>query len=102
METSKIAVGDICTFKLSSGEEVVAKVVENNGDSIVLSEPLSVAPGQKGLGLVTSMFTHSIGNPVTLNTKNVAMFGQTDESVKTSYIEVTTGLQLPNKKVLMG
>ena len=53
-----LEVGKVYTFKLNSGEEVVAKYTcEVIGNYIAVSEPVSIAPGPQGMGLVPSMFT---------------------------------------------
>lgn len=98
-----LAIDTIYTFKLNSGEELVAKVVELHDAYIVISEPVSIGPSPNGgLGLVPSMFTYNNRENVRLNTSSIALVAATDENVKTKYIEATTGLQVPNKKVILG
>jgi hypothetical protein len=94
---------EIYTFKLNSGEELIAKVLEINDSHLTISEPVSIGPGpQGGLGLVPSLFTYNNRENVRLNTSSLALVAQTDDNVKTKYIEATTGLQVPGKKVLLG
>lgn len=95
-------VNEIYTFKLTSGEEVVAKVLKVDGDFISLHDPVSVAPGQHGLGLMASMFTADPKADAILNTKNVTIYAPTDSGVKAKYIEATTGLVVPDKKLILG
>jgi hypothetical protein len=95
-------VGQVYTFKLNSGEELIAKIVEITRDNLIIEEPVSVAPSQKGIGLVPSMFTGEPGAKVTLNTNSVAFYTTTEDSVKMKYIEATTGIQLPEKKLILG
>lgn len=97
-----IKVGEVYTFKLTSGEEVVARVeaVENN--YVLLHDPVSVAPGPQGLGLIASLFTANPKAETRLNTNSVTIHALTDESVKSKYIEATTGLVVPDKKIIMG
>ena len=98
-----IAVGKVYTFKLNSGEELVAKVVSANDNLIGLEEPVSIAPGpQGGMGLVPSMFTADLSQYITLNTNSVSMYGETDDSVKNKYLEATTGIKVPDKKIILG
>jgi hypothetical protein len=98
----KYEVDEIYSFKLNSGEELVAKVVNVDDNTITISDPVSIAPTQQGMGLVPSMFTSEQHGNVQLNTNSVALSGNTDESVKTKYIQATTGLTVPDKKVIMG
>ena len=97
-----IKIGEIYTFKLTSGEEVVAKVLKIDGDLISLHDPVSVAPGPQGLGLMASMFTADPKADAVLNVTNVTIYAPTDSSVKAKYIEATTGLVVPDKKLILG
>lgn len=98
-----LEVGKVYTFKLNSGEEVVAKMTaECVGNYIAVSEPVSIAPGPQGMGLVPSMFTADPAQSVTINTNSIAMYSETEDSVKMKYIEATTGIKVPDKKIIMG
>jgi hypothetical protein len=97
-----ITIGEVWTFKLTSGEEVIGKVTAVEEHLISLKDPVSVAPGPQGLGLMQSMFTADPKDPARLNINNVTIFALTDESVKAKYIEATTGLVVPDKKLILG
>ena len=97
-----INVGSTYTFKLTSGEEVVGKVTEIQDNYVSLKDPVSVAPGPQGLGLIQSMFTADPKDPAKLNINNVTIFALTDEGVKAKYVEATTGLVVPDKKLILG
>lgn len=99
----KLELDKIYTFKLTSGEELVAKVLELSDNNIIISDPVSIAPGPGGgLGLVPSLFTAKQHGHVTLNTNCVTLIANVDENVETKYIQATTGLITPEKKVLVG
>jgi hypothetical protein len=100
----KLAVetGKVYTFKLNSGEELIAKVVGIGEDSVEIESPASVAPGPQGLGLVPSMFTADPDVNPTLNSNSIAMYAITDDSVKMKYIEANTGIKVPEKKLVLG
>ena len=89
---------------MNSGEELIAKVtsVDNSNGYVIISEPVSIAPGQKGMQMIPSMFTAEPGGDVTLNTNSVAIFAITEDSIKMKYIEATTGIQIPDKKIILG
>jgi hypothetical protein len=97
-----IKIGETYTFKLTSGEEVVGKVTEIQDHMVSLKDPVSVAPGPQGLGLMQSMFTADPKAPARLNINNVTIFALTDESVKAKYIEATSGIVVPEKKLILG
>jgi hypothetical protein len=97
-----IKVGETYTFKLTSGEEVVGKVTAIEDHLVSLQDPVSVAPGPQGLGLMQSMFTADPKDSARLNINNVTIFALTDASVKAKYIEATTGIVVPDKKLILG
>jgi hypothetical protein len=92
----------VYTFKLNSGEEMIAKVEQAGGDWIIITEPVSVAPGPQGLGLVPSMFTADVQQEIRLNTASIALCARTDDSVCMKYLEATTGIKVPDKKLILG
>lgn len=99
-----LEIGQIYSVKMNSGEEIVFKLVEIGSGSLTISNPVSIGPNPKGgLGLMPSMFTVNIQNNLSLNTNSIAIGPiETDESVRVKYIEVTTGLTVPEKKILAG
>ena len=98
-----LEVGKVYTFKLNSGEEVIAKYSsEITGDYISVSDPVSVAPGPQGMGLVPSIFTADPKQSVTINTNSIAMYAETEDNVKMKYLEATTGISVPSKKLILG
>ena len=94
--------GKTYTFKLNSGEELIAKVLEISENNIKISDPVSIAPAQNGMQMIPSMFTAEPGSSVTLNTNSVAMYSETEDSIKMKYIEATTGIKVPEKKIFLG
>jgi hypothetical protein len=97
-----IDINQVYTFKLNSGEELIAKVLAVNSPYITVSEPVSIAPSPQGMGLVPSMFTAEPKENVTINTNSVSLFSLTEDSVKMKYIEATTGIKIPEKKLILG
>lgn len=98
----KIEENEVYTFKLNSGEELIAKVVSVDENYLMLSEPVSVAPGPQGMGLVPSLFTAVHQDLVRLNTNSIAMTANSEDNIKMKYIEATTGLKVPSKKIILG
>lgn len=85
--------GDVLVFKLVTGEEVVAKFVEENSNGFVVSKPMSVVPSQQGIGLMQAMISADINNNVTLNSATVIMHSPVIDSIKAHYIRTTTGIE---------
>jgi hypothetical protein len=95
-------VGQVISFKLNSGEEMIAKLIDLVDDCLVLTDPVSVIPGPRGVGLQQSMFTGHPGKEVRLNTMSISLFAETEDGVKMKYIEATTGIRVPEKKLILG
>lgn len=98
----KLQQGQVYTMKLNSGEEMIAKVLFTGSDFITIENPVSIAPGPQGMGLVPSMFTAEQHIEVQLNTNSVSMCAKTEDNVCNKYIEATTGIKLPDKKIVLG
>lgn len=98
----KFTENQVLTLKMSSGEEIIAKVVSKEGDWLVIEEPVAIGQGPKGIGLVPALFTAEPGKKVRLNTNNINFIAETDDPVKMKYLEATTGIQVPEKKLILG
>lgn len=94
----------VYTFKLNSGEELIARVEkqEFNAEWLTISDPVSVAPGPQGMGLVPSMFTADIKREIQLNINSISLYAYAEDAVKMKYIEATTGIKVPDKKLILG
>lgn len=99
-----IQAGKVYSFKLNSGEEMIAKVAaaQIGQEFVEVENPVSVAPGPQGMGLVPSMFTADPAKNVTVNTNSISLYVETDDSVRMKYIEATTGIKVPDKKLILG
>lgn len=97
-----IKVDEVYTFKLSSGEEIVAKVREIVDTGIMIENPVSIAPTHQGMQLIPSVFTADVKDLVRLNTNSITMTAITDDSIKMKYLEATTGIKVPDKKLILG
>ena len=93
----------VYTFKLTNADEVVAKVVDIDDGTYVLSNPLSAVPTEKGIQLIFTIFTGNPKENITINKSAIAMICQTREEVCDHYLEATTGLKPVRKpSIIMG
>jgi hypothetical protein len=92
----------VYTIKLNSGEELIAKVKQSGGNWIVIEEPVSIAPSQQGMQMIPSVFTADPKDEYKLNTNSIAIVANTDDSLKMKYLEATTGIKVPDKKIVLG
>jgi hypothetical protein len=94
--------GKTYTIKLNSGEELIAKVINTNSDYIEVTNPVSIAPTQQGMQMVPSMFTADINQEIRINRSSISLYAYTEQSVADKYLEATTGIKVPDKKIILG
>lgn len=91
----------IYSFKLNSGEELIAKVVSSEFGKVTVSHPVSMAPSQQGLQMIPSMFSADLEKSVDINITSISMVGSAREDVVKAYTESTTGLDLSASKQML-
>ena len=91
--TKKYEKDTIATFKLVNGDEIVAKVVDEQINSFVLSKPTTVIPSAQGIALMQSLFTGDLNKDITLDKRHIMMDSVSAEEIKNHYIQTTTGIQ---------
>jgi hypothetical protein len=98
----KLDINEIYTFKLLTGEELVAKVLEINDATITLKQPISTVLSPQGLQMVPSLFSSNPDREVLLNISSWAMVSEPREDVRNSYIQATTGIAPVTKQIITG
>jgi hypothetical protein len=86
--------GEVVTLKLTSGEELVAKLVEDGPLYYTLSKPMVIGMGQQGPGLMPYLFTVSPDANVKLQKSTVTVAEPTDQAFAKQFLESTTGIKL--------
>jgi hypothetical protein len=86
--------GEVITFKLTSGEELVAKLVEDGPMYYKLSRPMVIAMGQQGPGLMPYLFTVHPDKQIRLQKSTVTVAEATDETFAKQFLEQTSGIKL--------
>lgn len=89
-----IAPGDVATFKLTSGEEIVAKLIEETSYYYKLSRPMVIAMGERGPGLMPYLFTVHPDKEVKLSKTTVTVAEATDATFAKQFVQTTTGIAL--------
>lgn len=93
--------GDIVSFKLSNGDEIVARVKEEKPDAFVVTKPCTVLPSPKGMGLIQSLFTATGEGEIPISKHHVIMHSATVKDVKDYYVEVTTGIKPVSSSIVV-
>jgi hypothetical protein len=89
-----VTIGEVVTLKLTSGEELVAKLVDNGPMHYTLSHPQVIGMGPKGPGLMPYLFTVSPDKEVKLSKGTVVVIEATDKEFADQFIQSTTGIAL--------
>jgi hypothetical protein len=89
-----VAEGEVITLKLTSGEEIVAKLVEDGPVYYKLSRPMVIGMGEKGPGLMPYLFTVNPETEVKLQKSTVTVAEATDTIFAKQFIQSTTGIAL--------
>ena len=86
--------GEVVTFKLTSGEEIVAKLIEDGAIYYRLSRPMVIGMGQQGPGLMPYLFTVHPDKEVKLAKATVTVAEATDTVFAKQFLEQTSGIKL--------
>lgn len=89
-----VSEGSVVTIKLTSGEEIVAKLVEDAALYYKLSKPMVIGMGPKGPGLMPYLFTVAPDKDIKLFKNTVTVVEATDKAFADQFIEQTTGIKL--------
>lgn len=96
----KLETNTIYSFKLNTGEELVAKLIEINNDYMVIDHPIMTVLSPQGLQMMPGLFSANLDKSLRLNNSSWAMIAETREDVRNSWIQATTGITPISKKIL--
>ena len=89
-----VSVGEVITLKLTSGEEIVAKLAEDTATHYKLSKPMVIGMGPSGPGLMPYLFTVNPEKEVKLLKSTVTVAEATDKQFADQFVQQTTGIKL--------
>jgi hypothetical protein len=89
-----VTVGEVITLKLTSGEEIVAKLVAETDSFYRLSRPMVIGMGERGPGLMPYLFTVNPEKEVKLLKTTVTVAEATDKAFADQFVQSTTGIKL--------
>jgi hypothetical protein len=89
-----VSEGEVITLKLTSGEEIVAKLVEDGAAYYKLKNPQVIGMGPKGPGLMPYLFTVDPSKEIKLLKTTVTVAEATDKTFADQFIQSTTGIAL--------
>jgi len=93
---------EIYTFKLITGEELVAKILVIEQDHMIVQNPILTVLSPQGLQMMPALFSSNQDRNVRLNTASWAMIAETRDDVRDSWIQATTGIAPVRKSIITG
>jgi hypothetical protein len=97
----KYTSGDVVSFKMVNGDELVAKVLEETDAGFSVSAPCTVMPSQQGLGLMQSLFSAKEDCKVFLSRQHVMFHAESLEQMAAHYLKTTTGVEIIPKQSII-
>lgn len=96
--SQQYSAGDIVSFKLVNGDEMIAEILEINVTGWTIKKPCIVVPSQQGIGLMQALFTGNVDKPINLEKSHVLLHSETIPEMNSHYIRTTTGIDVGVKK----
>lgn len=84
--------GDVVSIKLTSGEEMIATLVQETANEVVVSRPRMLVAGEKGMMLAPYMFTVNPDAKYSLKASGIICVCKTEETTAKSYSTQTSGI----------
>ena len=85
---------DTITLKTTGGEEIIARFVEENAETVTVQKPMAIMATGQGIGLGPFAFTLNPDSKVKINKHSLVFVHKTDGEMAKQYVASTTGLQL--------
>lgn len=89
-----VAVNEVVTFKLISGEELVAKLVDDQVMHYKLSNPMVIGMSPKGPALMPYLFTVDPSKEIKIAKSMVVLAEATEKMFADQFIQQTTGIAM--------
>ena len=89
-------------LRITTGEEVVAEIVEETADSITIKNGLVVLPSAQNVGFAPWATVVDRQEPeITMSKQFLVYAAALDPSVKNKYCEMFRGITPPDKKIIL-
>jgi hypothetical protein len=98
----KLETNTIYSFKLNTGEELVARLKAIESDHMVIEHPIMTVLSPQGLQMMPGLFSANMEQNMRLNNSSWAMIAETRDDVRDSWIQATTGIAPVRKQIITG
>lgn len=86
--------GEVVTIKLTSGEELVAKLVEEHADHIKISRSMVLTAGPNGLAMVPYLFTVEQDKEIKMSRNTITVIAPTMKPAADQYLSSTSNIKI--------
>ena len=86
--------GDTVSLKLSSGEEIVARLEDETTKEFVVKKPMVLIAQAEGLGLAPFMFSVSPDAKFNITVSSVSCVAKTAQEIAKQYTSQTSSIQM--------
>jgi|TARA_B110000967_G_scaffold12785_1_gene12380 hypothetical protein len=86
--------GDVVSLKLSSGEEIVARLDKETPKEYTLKKPMVLIMQAEGLGLAPYMYSVKPTSKFNILVNSVSCIAKTETDIADQYTATTSGIQL--------
>ena len=84
---------DIVAIRITGGDEVIAKFIEEDNTGITVSKPLALTMTKDGLGMTQYIMMADFTKNFNFNKSTVVTIGKAHKAATDNYIKGTTGIQ---------
>ena len=89
-------------LRVSTGEELVAEIVEENAESVTIKNGLVCVPQAQSVGFIPWASVVDKLNPeITVSKQFIVYIAEVDSTVKNKYCEMFGGITTPEKKLIL-
>jgi hypothetical protein len=86
--------GEVITIKLTSGEELVAKLVEEQAGHIKIVKSMVLTAGPNGLAMVPYLFTVEQDKEIQLSKNTITVIAPTMKPAADQYLSSTSNIKI--------
>jgi len=98
----KIKAGEVYTFNMNNGQELIAKLLSEDDKYYHIEAPLMVAAGKDGPFLAPASATADVDGVSAILVTSVAMVRPSREDSVDAHRESITGITVPEKQIVLG
>lgn len=85
---------DVLTFKLTSGEELIARYQGETATEYQVTKPITLTPTPTGnLGMIATVFSAELNTSINLQKSAVAIVAHTKKEFSDEYTRATSGIK---------